>query len=91
MYWRATPGWPPRVAECPVQLEVELLGDRPLSAPHLTALEVRVARSFFAPAILNPARRHHVDPDRWRPLIMSFCEFYSLGEQVYPSRLAAVF
>jgi hypothetical protein len=25
---------------------------------------------------------------RWRPLIMSFCRFFGLGGEVYPSRLA---
>ena len=39
-------------------------------------------------AILVPDHPSHFDPDRWRPLMMSFCEFYGLGERVHPSRLA---
>jgi hypothetical protein len=32
-----------------------------------------------------------VDPDKWRPLIMSFQRFYGLGEgQVRDSRLAGI-
>jgi hypothetical protein len=31
-----------------------------------------------------------IDPDRWRPLIMSFCRFYGLGEEVHTSRLAEI-
>ncbi len=32
--------------------------------------------------------RPHIDPVRWRPLIMSFCRFFGLGGEVHPSRLA---
>jgi hypothetical protein len=31
-----------------------------------------------------------VDPDKWRPLIMSFQKFYGLGDQVHSSRLATI-
>jgi hypothetical protein len=30
----------------------------------------------------------YIDPVRWRPLIMSFCRFFGVGEEVHPSRLA---
>lgn len=30
-----------------------------------------------------------VDPNKWRPLIMSFQQFYGLGEQVYTSPLSS--
>ena len=32
--------------------------------------------------------RPHINLDRWRPLIMSFCRFFGIGAEVYPSRLA---
>jgi hypothetical protein len=32
--------------------------------------------------------RPHIDPEKWKPLIMSFCRFYGLGAEVHPSRLA---
>ncbi len=32
--------------------------------------------------------RPYIDPVRWRPLIMSFCRFFELGDEVYSSRLA---
>ncbi len=35
----------------------------------------------------NPNR---IDPNRWRPLIMSFQRFYGLGTELRPSRLAAI-
>ena len=84
-------GWPARVAECPVQMHATLEDSRNFASPHLAALEVKIVQTWIDDAILNAERRHHVDPDRWRPLIMSFCEFYGLGGQLRPSRLAAVF
>jgi hypothetical protein len=30
----------------------------------------------------------HIDPVRWRPLIMNFCRFFGLGGEVHPSHLA---
>jgi hypothetical protein len=35
----------------------------------------------------DPARPH-IDPVKWRPLIMSFCRFFGVGDEVHPSRLA---
>lgn len=31
---------------------------------------------------------HSVDPLRWDPLIMKFCEFFAGGDNVHPSWLA---
>jgi hypothetical protein len=33
---------------------------------------------------------NRVDPDRWRPLIMSFQQLYGLGERAGHSRLAEI-
>ena len=38
--------------------------------------------------LLEDGLRPHIDPVRWRPLIMSFCRFFGLGGEVNPSRLA---
>jgi flavin reductase (DIM6/NTAB) family NADH-FMN oxidoreductase RutF len=84
---------PPRVAECPVQLEAILENSHPFGEPEdfSMAIEVRIIRTHIEESILNPEKRHHIDADKWRPLIMSFCEFYGLGENVHSSRLAKVF
>ena len=84
---------PPRVAECPVQLEatVEKIHDVDSPESSLAAIEVRIVRAYFDENILNSEKRHYVDTDKWKPLIMSFCEFYGLGENLYPSKLAKVF
>ena len=38
--------------------------------------------------LVGNGSRPHIDPVRWRPLIMSFCRFFGLGGEVHPSRLA---
>lgn len=32
--------------------------------------------------------RPHIDAEKWKPLIMSFCRFFDVGGEVHPSRLA---
>lgn len=84
---------PPRVAECPVQLEGRVEAIHPIGGPdnHAAAIEITVVRTHVARPILKPGHRHHIDPDKWRPLIMSFLDFYGLGGRVHPSRLAEVY
>ena len=33
---------------------------------------------------------NRIDPDKWRPLIMSFQNFYGLGPQIHDSTLAEI-
>lgn len=84
---------PPRVAECPVQLEACIEALHSIDAPerHLYAIEARIVRVHAHEEILERGRPNRFDPDRWRPLIMSFCEFYGLGERVHASRLATAY
>jgi flavin reductase (DIM6/NTAB) family NADH-FMN oxidoreductase RutF len=84
---------PPRAAECPVQLESIVERMHPFSDlnERAVAIEVRIVRIHIDERLLSAEKRHHIDADKWRPLIMSFCEFYGLGEQLDPSRLAQVF
>lgn len=84
---------PPRVAECPVQLEAVIENIHTLGSPddYHAAIEARVVRVHVEESILNDEKRHYIDTDKWKPLIMSFCEFYGLGEKVHPSKLAKVF
>ncbi len=82
---------PPRALECPVHLEAEVreihqVGD---TDSHLAALEVQVVRVHIEAALMLPREGDYVDPARWRPLIMSFCDFFGLeGGPLLPSRLA---
>ena len=85
---------PPRVRECPIQLEAELTESHPLAAEEspgrLVALEVKILRVHIAPELRLEGKPDHIDPLKWRPLVMSFCRFFGLGEEVHPSRLATI-
>lgn len=87
---------PPRVRECPVQLEAVLEKGHPLadSDPalrgRLVAIELRIVKVHVDPAIRMAGYDNRIDPDLWRPLMMSFCRFYGLGEEVHSSRLAEI-
>ena len=76
----------PLVAECPIQLECELVAAAPFKDGS-TAHTVRVVRSHVDEQLIVPGTEH-IDPLRWDPLIMKFCEFFGGGSQVRPSRLA---
>lgn len=84
---------PPRVVECPVQLEAVVENIHNFGSPDssLASIEVRIVRVYFDENILNQEKRHYVDTDKWKPLIMSFCEFYGVGDKLHPSKLAQVF
>ncbi|MFB9239114.1 flavin reductase family protein [Plantactinospora siamensis] len=79
---------PPRVAECPIQLECRVAATHPFGgAENATAFEVAVLRAHVEEELVIPGTRH-VDPVGWDPLIMKFCEFFGGGRNVHPSRLA---
>jgi flavin reductase (DIM6/NTAB) family NADH-FMN oxidoreductase RutF len=77
----------PLVAECPIQLECELVSAAPFNHGSATAHTVRVVRAHVDEQLIVPDTQH-IDPLRWDPLIMKFCEFFGGGVQVRPSRLA---
>jgi len=87
---------PPLVLECPVQLEAVVAGqsammqDDPRVAGLFVAIEMRITRVHLHPDILLDGNPDRIDPDRWRPLLMSFQHFYGLGERVHESRLAEI-
>lgn len=83
---------PPRVAECPVQLEavVEQVHDFGMPST-LKAIEVKIIRVHIDERILMTGEQNYIDPEKWNPLIMNFCEFFGLDRKLHPSRLAPVF
>jgi len=84
-----------RINECPVQLEAVLevthpFGTRPDKPATALAFEVRMIRAHIDDGLLLPGVENHVDPERWRPLMMSFCHFYGLGPRIVESTLARI-
>jgi flavin reductase (DIM6/NTAB) family NADH-FMN oxidoreductase RutF len=84
---------PPRVAECPVQLEAVIeaihpFGTGEILAPfgnpddYTAAIEAHVVRAHIEEAILVPGKQNHIDPDKWSPLIFNFGEFYGLSPRL---------
>jgi flavin reductase (DIM6/NTAB) family NADH-FMN oxidoreductase RutF len=84
----------PRAIECPVQMEAVVEQIAPFGATNprirtkMLAIELRITRIHAHPEILVDGNPNRIDPDKWRPLIMSFREFYGLGGRVHHSRLA---
>ncbi|KAI6081181.1 hypothetical protein F4821DRAFT_249826 [Hypoxylon rubiginosum] len=77
---------PQRIAECPVQMECqvtavhELMGDLPDRRGLLIAIEVRVLRTHVLQSLRMEGYPNRVDPDKWRPLFMSFQQFYGFRD-----------
>ena len=52
---------------------------------------MRVLRVHVAEDVLMDENSDRIDPDRWRPLIMSFQQFYGLGsDRLHRSRLGEI-
>jgi flavin reductase (DIM6/NTAB) family NADH-FMN oxidoreductase RutF len=87
---------PPRVLECPVQMEAAvaakhgLMEDDDAARGKIVTFEVRVTRVHIHPDILMEGLSNRVDPDKWRPLIMSFQRYYGVGREIHESTLAKI-
>ena len=86
----------PRVLECPVQMEAKVAAvhgiadDEPQQRGRIVTIEMRIQRVYLDDSIIMDGHPNRVDPDKWRPLIMSFQQFYGLGAQVHTSTLAEI-
>ena len=87
---------PPAVLECPVQMEATvaaihgLAEEDPVQRGRIVTIELQIRRVSLEESILKPGVADKVDPNKWRPLIMSFQELYGLGQQIFPSTLAQI-
>lgn len=87
----------PRAAECPVQIEAkvahvhEMAQEDEIWRGNLAAIEVRVTRVHAHPQVMMEGEPNRIDPDKWRPLIMSFQQFYGLTlEKLQRSELGQI-
>src|ERR1700730_8916376 len=81
---------PPRILECPVQMEGIVHDIRPFGKNvNANAVEVHVVKLHLDERLLEgECERPHIDAVKWRPVIMSCCRFFGLGGEVHSSRLA---
>jgi flavin reductase (DIM6/NTAB) family NADH-FMN oxidoreductase RutF len=87
----------PRVRECPVQMETVVEASHGIAendallSGGIVTFELRVLRVHLDPGILMDGEADRVDPDKWRPLIMSFQKFYGLdGQPLSESSLSSI-
>ncbi len=73
---------PPRIAECPVQLEARVDAMTPLDeAGNATIVHAKVLRTHVHHALALPGTSH-VDVDAWKPIYYTFRHYFSQGERV---------
>ena len=86
----------PRVLECAVQMEAvvaakhDLMEDDDVARGMIVTFELRVTRVHTHPDIMMDGLPNRIDPDKWKPLIMSFQRFYGVGDEVHESTLAKI-
>ncbi len=87
---------PPRIQECPVQLEASVeathrIGeDNPAQRGFILCIETRIKRVHVEESIMMSGEENRIDPDKWRPLIMNFQQFYGLGHRLQDSTLGTI-
>ncbi|MEU1392387.1 MULTISPECIES: flavin reductase family protein [unclassified Nonomuraea] len=72
---------PPRVAECPLQLEAAAARILPDVSEDFVIVEAVVRRVHADPRIVVPGT-HHVDPSAWSPLLYNFRHYFGLGPEL---------
>jgi flavin reductase (DIM6/NTAB) family NADH-FMN oxidoreductase RutF len=86
----------PMAKECDVQLEAKLIHTRSLAEEDeamqnkIMVMELQIIRVHLEESILMHDDANKVDPNKWKPLIMSFQKLYSIGDEVHYSILAEI-
>jgi flavin reductase (DIM6/NTAB) family NADH-FMN oxidoreductase RutF len=80
----------PGQMEAVVVAKHNLMEDDDVARGRVVSFEVRVTRVHIHPDILMDGLSNRVDPDKWRPLIMSFQRYYAVGDEVHESTLAKI-
>jgi len=84
----------PRAIECPVQLEAVVENIRPFGENDpgrpfpAVAIEMRVVRVHVHESLVVAGKPNRVDPEKWRPLITSFRQYFGLGSSLHPSKFS---
>ncbi|MDQ0697620.1 MULTISPECIES: flavin reductase family protein [unclassified Streptomyces] len=72
---------PPRVAECPMQLEARVARAQPDTSGEFVIVEAHVLKVHADPRIVLTGSQH-VDPAAWSPLIYNFRHYFGLGPEL---------
>jgi len=76
---------PPRVAECPLQLEAKVTAIHdPASRPdgeYFRIVESHVQHVHAFSSIVKPGT-NHIDPQHWSPLLYVFRHYFGTGEEI---------
>jgi flavin reductase (DIM6/NTAB) family NADH-FMN oxidoreductase RutF len=86
----------PLVKECAVQLEAVVAAVHSLAEEdeamkgRIITIELRIVRVHIEESILMHGYKNKIDPNKWRPLVMSFQKFYGLGDELHYSALAEI-
>ena len=82
---------PLRIQDCQVQMEAAFRGTYEMLGGAVQVIEVEVLQTHVDEALRLPGHANRVDPDAWRPMIMSFQHLYGLRSgKVAPSTLAKI-
>ncbi|WP_033212841.1 flavin reductase family protein [Kitasatospora phosalacinea] len=72
---------PPRVAECPLQLEAEVVDLRADVTGEFRVVQARVRRVHAAESVTVPGT-DYVEPAAWSPLVYNFRHYFGLGPEL---------
>jgi flavin reductase (DIM6/NTAB) family NADH-FMN oxidoreductase RutF len=72
---------PPRVAECPLQLEARSLTEQSDTSGQFLIVEAAVLAVHADPRVVVPDTEH-IDPSMWSPLIYNFRHYFGLGAEL---------
>jgi flavin reductase (DIM6/NTAB) family NADH-FMN oxidoreductase RutF len=76
---------PPRIAECPLQLEATVTAiHEPATRPdgeHFRIIETHVQRVHALSSIVKPGT-NHIDPQHWSPLLYVFRHYFGTGQEI---------
>jgi flavin reductase (DIM6/NTAB) family NADH-FMN oxidoreductase RutF len=88
---------PPRILECPVQMEAELMEyhemmkDLPDRKGYFLAIEVKILRVHVQDELRLEGHQNRIDTDKWRPTLMMFQELYGMrDDKLVDSSLAKI-
>jgi flavin reductase (DIM6/NTAB) family NADH-FMN oxidoreductase RutF len=81
----------PRIAECPVQMEAELVNQNPIIGGAILVIEVKIAKTWVTDNLRLKGHDDRIDPDAWKPMFMMFQHLYGLRPgKIEQSKLASI-